>query len=65
MAKWIRKGFGGDEVTCSNCGAREDAFVTRDAYGGGEWAVWGDSLYCPTCGAKMEGSVDVDDEEDD
>ena len=69
MAKWIRKwDFGVYEVTCSECGAREDAFVTCDTCGGGEWAVWGDSKFCPTCGAKMIGKIDEywgDDDDDD
>ena len=39
MAKWIVDWYD-DTVTCSECGAREDAFVTRSAYGG-EWAVDG------------------------
>lgn len=71
MAKWIVDWYD-DTVTCSECGAREDAFVTRSAYGG-EWAVDGNSIYCPTCGARMTDRIVVepiwqgefDDEDDD
>lgn len=65
MAKWIlKRNIMVDDVTCSQCGAREDAFVTRSLYGG-EWAVWGESLYCPTCGARMTGKEEVRVERDD
>ena len=71
MAKWIvRYDFALYEVTCSVCGAREDEYVRRGLYGGGDWSVDGDSKFCPTCGSRMTGKIyeywgdDADKDED-